>query len=485
MSYNRSAVYFLIAMALALRRPVHYAMKKWRLVAALPFLISGLFAAAPAATDVVLPERLLPQLDAILKNALQQSPRMVNRALDLEIAENNRIEARANLLPSFSASASYLISDDSNKYTYNTPGNSGSTTTSYVVTKTPYYVSLSQPLFYWGERKNNARMGEIQQMITQGQYREGYRALAQELRASYMRLTVQKLSLKRARFNVEFANSRLKQEEERLVKKVISEAEIFTARLNAEQAQIAVERAEFDYSNAKVSFARLAGLGVMADESVPDTIPAITYAAASFDQMLAGFLAQKDPPSTEAATFRHQLEIADLTYANQKTRLKPKLSASFGLSQDEQSNFYGQHVRYTLNSLYGGVSVNWAIFDGFASGAATRSALARRRQMENDYRQLTERLASDAQSQVKLINFSARNMSIYDRYLTSAEGNLKTVQDDFRRGVKSDTEVSVAQLYLQDSEISALNTRIDYLLKIGDFLGTVMNDPVLTNLAEK
>lgn len=448
----------------------------------MPFLVASLWATAPAVNELPLPERVFPQLDGILKSAVQQSPRMLNRALDLEIAENSRIEARSNLLPSLSASYSFYKSSDRNQYV-NNPQSTNSN--SYVVTKTPYSLSLSQPLFFWGERRNNARVGEIQQMIAQGQYRDAYRALTQELRGNYMRLIVQKLAVKRARFNVEFASTRLKQEEERLVKKVISEAEIFNVRLNAEQAQIALERAEFDYENAKTSFARLAGLGAMADEAIPESIPVAAYTAGSFDQLLAGFLAQKDPPTTEASALRHQLEIANLTYANQKTRLRPKVSASFGLSQDEQNNFYGTGVRYSLTSLYGGVSVNWTIFDGFASGAAVRSSLARRRQMEYDYRQLTERLALDAQSQVKQINFSARNMSITDRFLTSGEGNLRSVQDEFRRGVKSDTDVSLAQLYLEDTEINASNARIDYLLKIGDFLGTIMEDPILANVTEK
>ncbi len=460
-------------------------MKVLRLCPVVMLLSTSLWATAPGVNELPLPERVFPQLDGILKGAMAQSPRMLNQALNLEIAENSRIEARSGLLPSLSASASYLKSSDSNKYLYSSQSGGISTSNTYLVTQTPYAVSLNQPLYYWGQRRNSAKMGEISQMITQGQYRDAYRALTQELRGGYLRLIVQKLTVKRASFNVEYANAHLKQEEERLLKKVISEADIFTVRLNAEQAQIALERAEFDYENAKASFARLAGLGTIADDSIPESIPPTPYAAGSFDQLLAGFLAQKDPPTTEASTLRHQIEIADLTYANQKTRLRPTVSATVGMSQSQTGNYFGQHVTYTLNSIYGGVSLNWSIFDGFATGAAVRRSLAQRRQLENDYRQLTQRLAMDARSQVKLINFAARNMSITDRFFTSAGGNLKEVKADFGRGVKSDTDVSVAQLYLDDSEINANNARVDYLLKIGDFLGTIMEDPILANVSEK
>ena len=60
---------------------------------AVPLLAIGWCVSASAADDIVTPERLFPQLDAILKQTVAQSPRMVNRALDLEMAEQDRIAA--------------------------------------------------------------------------------------------------------------------------------------------------------------------------------------------------------------------------------------------------------------------------------------------------------------------------------------------------------------------------------------------------------
>ena len=401
---------------------------------------------------------------------------MVSRALDLEIAENDRITARAGLLPSLSASYSYNNADDK----------TDSTRGYHNTVKTPYNVSLTQPLFYWGERRNNNKIGAIQQEIAKGSYREGYRMLAQELRGSYLRLIMQKQSLKKAHFYQEYVNNTLKLQEERLSKKVISEAEIFGFRLTAEQGQISLERTEFDYENAKKSFARLTGMASIGDEAIPDSLGETAYNAGPIDQILAGYLSQKDPPSFEAYNFRQQIEIADLTYANAKTRLRPKVNANLAFTQDEQTNFNGvAGNRYNVSSRYAGISINWAIFDGFASGAATRNALIRRRQLESGYRQLTEELAQNAQSAVKQINFSARNMAINDRLLGNNLGYLKTMREDFRRGVKSDSDVTQVQLNVYDSEWNAINARADYLLKIGDFLGALNEDPIVANLPGK
>jgi outer membrane protein TolC len=456
--------------------------KAWNSLAALPLLACFLQAASPAVSEIPLPEKIYPGLDAILRSAVQQSPRMLSRTLELEMADNDRIVARANLLPTLGASYSFNESRDSINYI---TGPTAISAYSNIVTKTPYSVTLTQPIFHWGERRNNDRIGEIQHKIAQGQYRQGYRLLAQELRGGYLRLIVQKLSLKRARFYQQYVSNQLKLQEERLLKKVISEVEISIARQNAEQAQISLERTEFDFTNAKLSFARLAGLGPIGDESIPDAISETTYAAGSYDQLLAEFLSQKDPVTTEAYNLRQQIEIANLNYANAKTRLLPKVNANLGLSQDEQNNIYGPGTKYSTASRYIGLSVNWNIFDGFAAGAYTRNALIRRRTMESDYQQLTAQLAQDAQTAVKQINFSARNMSIQDRLLVSNGGYLNTVKEDFRRGVKSDSEVGQVQLNVYDAEINASSARMDYLLKIGDFLGTLNEDPIVANLPAK
>ena len=447
-------------------------MKAIRIVAASLLVAVFLCTAASALGEALLPEALYPDLDAILKKAVLKSPRMLNRDLDLEIAENYRLQARAGLLPSAGGYSSYVETRDTRA---DLPGR-------LKVTKISYNYSINQPVFYWGDRRNSFRIGEIQAKIAQGQYREGYRQLAQTLRSDYLRLIVQKLSVKRAAFYMDYAKNQLAQEEIRLAQKATSEAAIFLYRLTAEQAQIASERAQFDFEMAKASFARLSGSPLLSDEAIPDTMPSIAYDAPAFDRLLAGFLAQKEPPTTEAWTMRQQLDIEKLNYEIAKTRLFPKLSAVIGMSQDEQTYTINVAQKYRVNSIYGGASVSWTIFDGFAAGAMKRNTLAHRRQLENDYHALTETLAQQSQTQVKLLDFAARSMVISDRALTIAVGNLKSKRDEFARGVISEADVNMVQLALYDAQINAYTNRSDCLNRMGDFLGTVVMDPVVANV---
>ncbi len=447
-------------------------MKFWKILAALPLIIVSLRAAAPAMNDVPLPEKVYPQLDAILKRAVQQSPAMVNRALDLEIAENNRIAARANILPYAGANYRYTQSSD-DRADLNGRTN---------VTKIYYDVSISQPVFHWGERRNNVRIGEIQQQIAQGNYRDGYRGLAQAIRQQYLQLIVYKILLQRSELARKYNQGVLKLSEERYAKGAMAEGDIFPVRLNAERSEIDVERARNDFETAKQSLARLTGLAQVEDQSIPDEIPGLSSDTRQFDQMLADFLARKDPPTNSAETLRRQLEIENLGYLNQKTRLRPKFNLIAGTSQDEQSYTVNVAQKYRVNSLYAGVSVNWTIFDGLASQAAVRNALAHRRQLENDYESLKARLGSEAQSQVKLLNFAARSMSILDRLLIAADNGLRTRQGEFARGVVSENDVTLTELARLNSFIDVQNARLDYFVKITDFLGTLALDPVVDNV---
>ena len=218
------------------------------------------------------------------------------------------------------------------------------------------------------------------------------------------------------------------------------------------------------------------------DDAIPDAIQPVPHEAGAYERLLSGYLNQKDPPTAEAVTLRKQLENEALSCANLKTRLRPKFNLVLGVSQDQQSYTINVAQKYRFNSFFGGVSANWTIFDGFSSQAAVRNGLARRHQMENDYKDLTERLAQQAQTQARQIDFAARSMAILDRAVLSSEGNLKTKQDDFARGVSSEDEVNLARLALIDAQINAYNGRSDYLYRTGDFLGTIMEDPVVANL---
>jgi outer membrane protein TolC len=443
----------------------------------LPVILVCLFSTAlclvaRGGENVLTPEQVFPQLDGILKAAVTQSPRVLARSIDLELAEYDRITARAGLLPSVGG----YYND------YETSDKRGDLSSRINLHKVYYNFSITQPVFYWGERRNNYRVSQIRQHIAQRQFREAYRLLAQEIRNVYCQIVLNKLRARKAEEYLVYANNQLKQGEERLAKKVLSEAQIFGIRNDAERAAIAAERAAFELENSKATLARLSGLPPLNDADIPDTMPAIPLQDEAVQKLLAGFLAQRDLRAVEAENFRNSIQIEKFNLKNQRTRLRPKLSLVAGRSLDEQSYTLNVAQKYKVESDYIGLGINWQVFDGFAARAGVRSSLARLRQMEIDYRALTDRLAQTAQSQARLASFAGRSCVVNDRYLDSGESNVKAKKEDFSRGVISEEELTLARIGLYDVQINTYYSRIDYLNQLTEFLGTVVEDPVLKNL---
>src|SRR5204863_7022941 len=101
----------------------------------------------------LLTEKIFPELQPILANALQQSPRMLERNLELDAASGDLLQARAGLYPAVSA---YFQDSRTRDQREDVPG-------TLKTDKLYYNLSVSQPLYHWGAISNRAKIGEIRE----------------------------------------------------------------------------------------------------------------------------------------------------------------------------------------------------------------------------------------------------------------------------------------------------------------------------------
>lgn len=420
----------------------------------------------------VLPEQVFSELKPLLKDAVTQSPRMIVRNLDLAAAEGDRVQARAALLPNISGSYQVSQAQDQREDL------AGRLDTD----KTYYNFSISQPVFHWSERKNNARIGELRRQVAAGQFEEAYRGLALEIRNIYMQMVLKKIQLQNARNDQRLSDEALSLAEDRLARKVVAEGDIFPIRIANERSHLATERTELEFEQLKQTFANLTGQSAPADDSIPAEIYGLPPAKQEIDRLLARFLDQPEADVPQVAVLRQLMEVEGLNYQNQRKRLLPKFNLVAGISQDEQSYTANIGLKYGLQSRYVGVQAVWTIFDGFASRGATASALARKRQAEANYAQLKDTLAQDAQRAARQVDLAFREMQINDRLLASAREFLKYRQGDFQRGLASETDVAAAEASLRGSFANAAFSRYTYLMRIAEFVSLVGADPAMANL---
>jgi outer membrane protein TolC len=434
--------------------------------------VSAVDAQSAASETFPLPETYFPTLKGLIDTAAKQSPRIIARNTENAVAEANRIAARSGQLPSL---AGYF-----NYYPW-TRDKRADLPDSVGVKKLYYNVSVTQPLFHWGALRDNTRIGELQLKITQGQSAEAYRVLVDEIRAQFLQVIVNKGTVSRSRFNQRIADEQLALARSKREKNVISEAEMFTPTVTAEQARLTADRAADEYENSRVYLGKLCGSPVLADDLIPTEVPPVTPASSALQSVTAEFTGQSDLNTYSLQGLRYQIETEKLNYLVANTRLKPMVNMVVGTSQDEQ-NYSLNSVRYKVQSYFAGVTVSWSIFDGFATRSAKVSSLARRRQLELNYRDQTADTVTAVKTQMRQLEFAARNLAIVERMLGSANDILAARKEDMSRGVSSDADVNAAQLSLYDWQLNAYSARNDYMLKVGRLLSAAQKDPALANL---
>ncbi len=432
-------------------------------------VLLGLTAAsrpAVAAEGYTMAEDLFPQLRQVLADVDAQSPRMILRNLELMAADGDLQQAKSNLYPNLGGNYRPTWGREKRQDRpdwYNTD-------------KVYYAVSLNQPVFHWGERMNSAKIGAIRRAIATDNHAEARRLLAHEVRTGFMFMVQRKVQMEAAQFARVMADNAQKVAEERLAKGEIAEGAVFLPRIAAEQAALAQETAEWNYEMAKQGYAALLGGNEPPDSQVPSVIPPVPSSAAAVRRELSRFMAQDEPDVARIRSSRREVEVNRLTYKNQRTRLLPKLSFQAAITQDEQSYSLDIAQKYGLQHNYVGLVVNWNIFDGFQSQGATRTALARLRQSEENFRQLKTNLPRDAQRAAKAVELAERQLVINERLLSNATGFLDYRQDEFRRGQASETDVNAARAAYDRALTAAQLSRYDYLLKLGEFVNFVNAD---------
>ncbi|KXU34722.1 hypothetical protein AXK11_07720 [Cephaloticoccus primus] len=428
------------------------------------------FAPAPVLS---LPEDYFPQLRELLAAALRESPRMLLARLDLDAAAGERTQARSGLYPSVSSTVRGVFTSDIRR---DLPG-------STEATKTYYDVGLSQPVFHWGEKRNTARIGDIRSAIAERDYAEGYRLLAREIRQGYLDLIVLKSRLAGARFMRGQAEEALKAAEARAKVGAIAEGELFGPQIALEQATLGEGSAELAFITARDQLEALTGKPAPAEAELPDELPKIeTSNAAASDGLLAEFLAEPEPSTPALETLREQVEVAQLTYKNQKTRLRPKLSFVLGVSQDEQSYTLNNAQRYGVTSRYVGLQVSWSIFDGWATRGAVRSSLARLRQAQARYAQARSTAPRAAQASARALGLAQRQMQINDRLLVASADGLRIHEADFAAGRTASDAVAQARAGYYQARASANAARLNFLMGQVDLVSQIDRDPLIENL---
>jgi outer membrane protein TolC len=461
---------------------VRYRPLKFIFFAVLGILPTALDAQPPL-LPAVLPEDFLPGLRDILHSAIQQSPQMITHDIDLAAQEANRYQAASSEWPNLNGNIDYL------KNTSKVSGTGPNATPSTSSQGFFYSLYLSQPIYHWGALQAATDIAHLQIKISEHQYADGYRQLATTIRSQYLSLIVQKVQVRNARYALDQAKTALAVVDERFKNKAAGGAELNGARLQVDDASLAMDRTAEEFAHAKQLLLLMAGLAELSDDAVPEEIPKPTYPAAASATFMQDFERDGLNKTFLAQVYNYLIKESDLNYKIAKYRLYPRLDLSLGLSEQNQTQVIQSPATGQTEVIQNPIlsdnivlAANWSIFDGFATRGAKLAALASKRLAERNLENYLDQTLEQARYLERQIGFAARAMALAEQHFADAERALQQGKDNLKLGVGSQADVDQFTANFYQWQATAFSARIDFFSRWSDYVSLLGIDPVLNNL---
>jgi outer membrane protein TolC len=445
-----------------------------RLPVTLTLLLVAVATARAEAPSVqgTLPEDYIPDLSRLLKVAVERSPTTLTASIAVAQGQAGQYLNSSQLWPQASLFSDYAVSRQSTS--------NGTPTTNKGLF---YTASVSQPLFQWGAYRDQKLIGDISEKISERQFADAYRILAITIREQYMGLIAKKINQRNAHFALKLSKEALDVQQARFDSGASSDAELGNFRLSVDDAQLASDRADEDFSNTKRLFTRIVGVDDVSDESIPLAIPHPAYSDNLADAVLAGFVGDGIESTFQSEVYKMTIREQDLNYSIAKVRLLPKFGANANLSFQNQTQINGAAVSQVgIQTESYSISAYWNIFDGFATRGSKLSALAAKRMAELQRQTYIDQTVDQIGDMRKQLGFSSRAMRLSEIHNALIAAEVKRLGDDKSLGYASQATIDTGLVTLYSTEFNLALARSDYLGRWTEFVSLAGIDPALDNI---
>ena len=399
-------------------------------------------AAAPTAAATV-------TLDDAVGAAIAHHPDVVAAGAQTDVAHAQARQARAPLLPTLDATGRYGYSwTDSGgssidgDVTGSSSGRSGDS----------YSASLSSGLLLWdfGQSVNRYRSAVASSDAAEGDAESVRQSIVLSARVAFFDALETRQLIDVARETLTNQERHLAQTEEFV--RIGTHPEIDLARLRTQvaAARAALIRAENDHLTAKATLNRTMGVKRPLDyEVAPPTLPALDAEKQDTAQLYAAAVASRPEYVSARASVRGQEAGVRAARVWFLPSLRLGADASYS-GQDFGDPTLGASV---------GVTLNWNLFDGLASPAATDAARSQLVIQEARLTGVEQQLWLEVEQARIGVASSRAELESAEQAVVSARELLRLAEERYSAGVGNSLELSDAQLELANA--SAQRVRVD------------------------
>jgi outer membrane protein TolC len=437
---------------------------------------TGANASSAGEENVQLPEDVLPQLKPLLEQAMLQSPKTLERNLDLVMAEADGYMARSASLPSAGGYVSYQKTEETQSGLIN----SGTGDKFY------YNFSINQAVWQWGALEASRKISRIDRDLAKMNYDSAYRALAAEVRSAYLGLVLQKMVVRNTEDATRLAQENLDRQQARYSANQVTYGEIMTHQLRLDEASLAMRRAKADWEFSLGAFRSLCGNSALTEADIPDEITDITTAPSVVPAVASSVTDASDPVQVA----EKEVAKAKLACVAPRYALFPRLGLVAGISRDENNrdimvNGEVTPYRYKVDSMYVGAQVNWSIFDGFNSKGQRLASRTRLRRAEQRLATLREATARNFERDRANVGFTWDTYKVAQMRLRMAREGLAHMREEAKRGQASQEQVDIAQAAAFYNQYMAQSALAAHLNAVVQYLSAKGMDPVARTVVQQ
>jgi len=323
-----------------------------------------------------------------------------------------------------------------------------------------YSLTLSKSLYHWGALEANRQKGDLNLEIAELTTFETYRNLALNIRSRYLAILVAKKEAELSRKNWERALDRLKLEQDRLESGAASAIQVYNLEVSANSAELDLLKKENALEDQIDVLARLVGLPT---ESITSGLHSgIPEQAILSREEIATLEQYFDEGVNNSPSIRSQaksIESSEKDVHISSQRRKPKINLTAGITQfeiDEISRTRAEEI------VYGGVSVNWNIFDGRATKGNKLSALARVELLRRQFESAKATYQFNLERSQRLLDLNSRILEREEKALNQASNYLRDTKSDFEAGRASPDDLEKVELSFASQDVRTQQARSEY-----------------------
>ncbi len=387
-------------------------------------------------------------LVALTDLALDNNPSTRLAWYSARSAAAQRLQARSAGLPQVSVGYSHIRQDSSALGTETLSTTSGPT----------YQVSQ----LLWDFGGTHGRVDAASEALTAANFtfNQTLQDVILEVRERYYGQAAAEASLAAAKASLEDARTAEESARLRFDAGLNARGDLLRAVSNLRSAELSVARQEAAIEQSRAALAQTLGVGVGAGLRIVMPVPPEITEGMIGDIASQTERAITNRPDLRAA--RASLRAQEETLRADRTGFLPTLNASLSGQQSYMNGRSGDPANdWTLT-----LSLNWSLFDGFATSGRVAQSRAQLKSARETLRQTEHAVVAEVWSQHHALRSAVKQIDSARALRESSEEALATVQEGYRTGINSLTDLLAAQSELEQARQQIIQAESDLALAL-------------------